>query len=317
MLNAEQNLVRPDRRELFMVYIPKTNWEDSPSTSTPITAAELIRMENGIAEGARNATDALAGNVELATAGEMNTGTDTGRVPPVSVVKNYVTAAILGIPGQSPATETTSGIVELATAAELSAGNATPVVVPTAKVVKDYVTLAVANAPNQQRATNLVAGIVELATAGEMTTGTDSSLVPPVSVVKTYVDTAVANAPNQNPATETTLGIVELATATELSDGNATPVVVPTAKVVKDYVTTRLATKSDTTHTHTGTLASLPPGGMFIINYINGNWNWNNTANWTSRPSNRADIRMWAIGGLAPPDFALTYDLHSPEVPAP
>lgn len=33
-----------------MVFIPKTNWANAPATTTPITATELIRIENGIVE---------------------------------------------------------------------------------------------------------------------------------------------------------------------------------------------------------------------------------------------------------------------------
>lgn len=33
-----------------MPFTPKTDWEDLPSTDTPVTAAELTRMQNGIAD---------------------------------------------------------------------------------------------------------------------------------------------------------------------------------------------------------------------------------------------------------------------------
>lgn len=88
-----------------MVFVPKTDWQDSPSTATPITAAHLIRIENGIAEGARDATETLPGNVELATATEMTTGTDLTRVPSVKRVADYVAAVIGGGGGTVYATQ--------------------------------------------------------------------------------------------------------------------------------------------------------------------------------------------------------------------
>lgn len=33
-----------------MPFTPKTDWEDLPSTATPVTATELTRVENGIAD---------------------------------------------------------------------------------------------------------------------------------------------------------------------------------------------------------------------------------------------------------------------------
>lgn len=75
-----------------MAYTPNTTWEDAPSTDTPITAAALNHMEAGIVEGAQAASTSQAGNVELATSGEMTTGTSTTLVPPVSVVAGAIAA---------------------------------------------------------------------------------------------------------------------------------------------------------------------------------------------------------------------------------
>lgn len=33
-----------------MPFTPKTDWQDLPNTTTPVTAAELTRVENGIAD---------------------------------------------------------------------------------------------------------------------------------------------------------------------------------------------------------------------------------------------------------------------------
>lgn len=82
-----------------MVFIPKLDWQDSPSTATPITAAQLIRIEQGVAQGAQDATETQKGNVELATATEMTTGTDLTRVPSVKRVVDYVAAQVISAGG--------------------------------------------------------------------------------------------------------------------------------------------------------------------------------------------------------------------------
>lgn len=81
-----------------MAYTPNDTWEDLPSNDTPITAARLNHMEAGIVEGAQDASTTQKGNVELATAGEMTAGTDTGRVPSVKVIADYIAAGATGIP---------------------------------------------------------------------------------------------------------------------------------------------------------------------------------------------------------------------------
>ena len=77
-----------------MPFTPKLDWQDSPSTATPITASELIRIENGIAEGARDGTESVRGNLELATAAEMSAGTDLTRVPSVKRVFDYIASTL-------------------------------------------------------------------------------------------------------------------------------------------------------------------------------------------------------------------------------
>lgn len=47
-----------------MPYIPKTDWEDLPSTATPVTAAELVRIETGIAD-VTEAVDNLPAPLEI------------------------------------------------------------------------------------------------------------------------------------------------------------------------------------------------------------------------------------------------------------
>lgn len=128
-----------------MVYTPK-DWQDSPSTATPITAAELERMEDGIQEGLRAASEVQTGNVELASSGEMTTGTDTTRVPSVKRVADYVAtqiaAGLASLPSASQASESASGVVELASAAEVTAGTDLARV-PSVKRIVDYITSAI------------------------------------------------------------------------------------------------------------------------------------------------------------------------------
>lgn len=85
-----------------MDFVAKLDWQDSPSTATPITAAQLIRIENGIVEGARDASETQRGNVELATASEMTTGTDLTRVPSVKRVVDYVASVVTSIGSVTP-----------------------------------------------------------------------------------------------------------------------------------------------------------------------------------------------------------------------
>lgn len=99
MLRGVLQLGRLDRKVNFMVFVPKLDWQDSPSTTTPITAAQLIRIEQGVAEGARQASETQTGNVELATAAEMTTGTDLTRVPSVKRVVDYIASVVVSTGG--------------------------------------------------------------------------------------------------------------------------------------------------------------------------------------------------------------------------
>lgn len=130
-----------------MTYTPvHVNWEDDPSTATPILGADLEHMEAGIVEGTRPASETQTGNVELATVAEMNSGADLVLVPAVKRVADYVAAqissALSGLPSAVDASETVKGIVELSTAAELNTGTDLGRV-PSVKRVADYVTAAV------------------------------------------------------------------------------------------------------------------------------------------------------------------------------
>jgi len=129
-----------------MVFVPKLDWEDDPSTDTPITAAELIRIEQGVVEGTRDASEVLTGNVELASAAEMSAGSDLTRPPSVKRVYDWVNTAIStaigALPGVASASETTAGIVELASTAEMTTGTDTGRV-PSVSKVAAYVATAI------------------------------------------------------------------------------------------------------------------------------------------------------------------------------
>jgi hypothetical protein len=118
--------------------------------TTPILAEDLEQIEEGIAQASRSASETQDGNVELATQAEMNAGSDSSKVPPVSKVATYVSAqiaaAIAALPGVSPASETASGVVELATQAEMNAGSDTPLRVPSVLKVATYVAAQIATA---------------------------------------------------------------------------------------------------------------------------------------------------------------------------
>lgn len=49
-----------------MPFVPKTDWEDLPSTATPVSAAELTRMSQGIAD-VTDAVENLPAPLEIGT----------------------------------------------------------------------------------------------------------------------------------------------------------------------------------------------------------------------------------------------------------
>lgn len=123
------------------------DWQDAPSTTTPILSTDLEHMEEGIYQASRSATEAQDGNVQLATPSEMTSlPASLTKVPAVERVKTYVAAQIAAamatIPGVASATETSSGVVELANTTEMTAGNDT-LRVPAVAKVATYVTQAI------------------------------------------------------------------------------------------------------------------------------------------------------------------------------
>lgn len=93
-----------------------TDFADGSAGGTPITAAELDKLGTQYAQALADvptASDTVAGKVELATAAEVQAGTDTTRA--------VTTAGLVS----RTATETRAGVVELATTAEATTGTDT------------------------------------------------------------------------------------------------------------------------------------------------------------------------------------------------
>lgn len=64
-------------------------------------------------------------------------------------------------------------------------------------------------------------------------------------------------------------------------------------------------------------LDTIPPGAMFQIEADGtGGWTYDGSTI-TERPTARTDVRMWAIGGTTTPTFAITGDVHVPQVVEP
>ena len=142
---------------------------------------EVNAGETGYDLVARAATDIKTGLVELATAGEVTTGTDAVRA-----------ITPLTLQSQRNATDALTGTVELATPAEVVTGTDT--------------TRAVTAAGIQGKvATDALKGIVELATPAEVVTGTDSTRAVTAAGV------------HNKTASETERGVIEIATAAEVA----------------------------------------------------------------------------------------------------
>lgn len=139
------------------------------------------------------ATTTGSGLVELATATETTTGTDTARA--------VTPAGLASTLAATTASTTAQGLVELATSTEATTGTDTArAVTPAGLTAKLAATTASATA----------IGLVELATSAEVATGTDTTrAVTPAGLAAL---TASATAP----------GLVELATTTEATTGTDT-----------------------------------------------------------------------------------------------
>ncbi len=68
--------------------------------------------------------------------------------------------------------------------------------------------------------------------------------------------------------------------------------------------------KAPNAHTHTQTLATMAPGGVFTVYYSTAAASWQyNAVNITARPTARTDLTMMALRGTAAPAFKLDTDL--------
>jgi hypothetical protein len=215
-----------------------------------------VREVGDIASDIENASETARGIIELATAAEVLTGTDTVRA---------VTPA--GLAGRT-ATLTRAGIVELATGPETLAGADTVRAVTPAGLASVIEDIVLGQVPP---ASTTVAGVVELATNAEAQTGTDTArAVTPAALA------AVT-------ATATRAGLVELATNAEVATGTDTVrAVTPAglASVLVDASATvaglvELATTAETTTGSDATRAITPAGLAGTVSIGNpGYINW-------------------------------------------
>lgn len=130
------------------------------------TRAALVKIDADMATSLQAATTTQAGQVELATDAETQTGTDTDRA---------VTPA--GLSSRS-ATTSRTGLVELATQTETNAGTDTDRAVTPATL-------------DGRTATTTRAGVVEKATEAEMDSGTADKF-PDAAEIKDHVDGRIA-----------------------------------------------------------------------------------------------------------------------------
>lgn len=215
------------------------------------------------------ATESLAGKVELATAVETTTGTDSTRaVHPAglkveldkkaqlshthtaSQITDFATAADARVNAVVvAASETVAGKIELATAAETTTGtDAVRAVTPaTLKIELDK--KAVTGHGHALTDANIT-GVLPIAQVPTGTSGTTVALGNHTHVAANITDFATAADARVNAvvvaASETVQGKVELATLAEVATGTDTARAVTPAGVAQ-----QIATRAATSHTHT------------------------------------------------------------------
>ena len=128
------------------------------------TAAQITKL-NGIetaADATPDATTSVKGKIEIATQGEVDTGTDTTRAVTPDTLSNYSGLGGGGGWTAVDASETAKGIAELATQSETNTGTDDARIVTPLKLAS-------------RTATETRAGVLEIATQGETDTGTDDT----------------------------------------------------------------------------------------------------------------------------------------------
>lgn len=165
-----------------------------------IVAGSNVSLTSGtddITIAVAQATDSVAGVIEIATQAEVSSGTDTTRAVTPATLNAVLTAGNF-IPNAST---TVRGIVELATVAEAQAG------VDTVRAVTPAGLAAALAGGSVPDASTTVKGIVELATGPEVQAGTDSTRAVTTAALVTRT------------ATETRTGLAEIATQAEVTAG--------------------------------------------------------------------------------------------------
>ena len=173
-----------------------TNWIDLRTGATVTTAATST---------VANATEAIAGIIQLATNAEAITGTNATK----AITAAALQAKINAIPSLGAATTSTAGTVLLATNGEALTGT------DAAKAVTAAALQAKINAiPSLGAATTSTAGTVLLATNGEALTGTDAAKAVTAAALQAKIN-ALPAAPGA--ATISTTGVIRLATGAEVT----------------------------------------------------------------------------------------------------
>ena len=167
-----------------------TNWIDLRTGATVTTAATSIIA---------NASDTLAGIVQLATNAEAITGTNALK----AITAASLQAKINAIPALGAATTTTAGVVLLATNGEALTGtDAAKSITPAALQAK------ISAIPS---ATTSTAGLVPLATNAESLTGTDTTKAITAAALQAKVNTVTSPAASTSVA-----GIIQIATPAQV-----------------------------------------------------------------------------------------------------
>lgn len=188
---------------------------------------------------AQDASETLAGVIEIATQPEVDAGTDSTKAVTPSTLTPFVSN-----PANLPnATETSRGIAEIATQVEVDTGVDDEKIVTPAKL-NTYVAAELADPANLPLATETEPGIAEIATQAEVDAGTDDERFVTPAKLGTFVTNEISNPANLPSATETSEGVAEIATQAEVDAGTDDSRFVTPAKLgtfVSNEITTAIS----------------------------------------------------------------------------
>lgn len=202
---------------------------------TIVQGTNVVVTENtdDITISVPNATEALAGSIEIATQAETNAGTDDTRaVTPLKLQQYLLSGSFLPV-----ASTTVQGVIEIATQGEVNAKVDT-----TRAVVPSTLAAYVLNPANLPLATESAAGIAEIATTAEAQALTDNTrFLTPLKFASIT-------------ATETRVGVLEVATAAEANALTSDIKIITPAKLpISSETQLGLAERATTAETTAGT----------------------------------------------------------------